>query len=376
MSASRSVVIVALVLVAATCGRRETRACPAAPLLRADQEGRAARLTWTGALDAGESWVLYRGVLADLRSTGVDASAPIHAGPETEWTDGDEGDWYYRVRCEGGATPGAWSNMGFRIVRTLPTWNWRQAGFGLSLPLLPGFPDVGDGADGWPCDDPADGVFTSSDVACAAWTDRDLVTDGRFTVEWLDTSRCSYRALTAGRAGAGPPHVLGSRTALEREDLREGGFITSASGDLMTNEVVIVGAHDPAFDGWSFGTHDGTCRLEVISVPYHARARTQTDLLCGLEGIDWTRDPLTGSPDRCDNGIYDPVSGGMVSIISVDDLLYEDLDGEVLGASVYWDELFGSLAFSGRHREIVPGDAYLVVLHSGYPDRTYLPPTY
>jgi hypothetical protein len=344
----------------------------------------AVRVSWTGSLDAGESWVLYRGDLWRLRATGGNDAVVLHAGSETELTDPDAGSWYYKVRCEGGAAPGDWSNWGFRLERSFdvigPPGSFRsfRGIYFLSLPLLPGLVDVGTGGPAaWPCDQAGNGTLTPDDILCESWSGRDSVANGRFSVQWLDPATRSWNARHGIKVGGNPPRVLGSTVDLERPDLRGSGQLIQVSGDVVENRGLIAGAHDPDFTGYVVSRRAGTTPVHVLSLPYHAVYRTADELLCGVEGWDWVDGNGDGAPDTCPNGVFDPLSGAQVYVFTFDNMPDgSPSDNSFIGRGVAFDELFLDLVFFGVRFDLIPGDAYAVVLGEGYQDRTFLPPTY
>jgi hypothetical protein len=359
----------ALLLLVLSLSGRAALACTDPPVLHAALEGDSVRLTWTGTLEAGEAWAVYRGDLGLLHGSGGDVSTLRASGPATEHVDGDPGTWYWRVRCEGGATPGPWSNMGFRLDTDLSSGlpdvpMWRL----LSLPSWPGLPDVGSGADGWPCDEPGDGAFTSRDLACDLWSSRDATSRSRFSVEWVDSVDCAFEAAHGDLAPGRAASVLGTLADFGSPPLRGAGIGVRLASAATSNPVSLVGAHDPDDAGYVLTTRGDTCFFHVVSVPYHCVYRSAEELLCGVEGVDWVRD-MRGDPDRCENGIFDPVSGAAVSVTMLSS------SGWFQSRTAVRDPLFGQ-TFAGASFAVVPGDAYVVVLSAGYQDRLFRPPTY
>jgi hypothetical protein len=389
----------AFVLVAAlgaAGGPEVCRGCGTQPPdLSAVKEGDDVRLTWTGALDPGDAWVVYGGDLRLLWSEGP-AYVDVATTALAEWVGAgdatDDGDYYWRVRCEGPAGEGPWSEMAFKLRRYLWTGLSPVTGkvhsnvFYLSLPSRLGLPDLADTADANPCtpaDGDGDGVVNADDLLCAWWTSG----MGTLLLARSDLARCRFESraiLFEDFALEGTPGVVlaGDWTAplVPGEALMAVPCAPDPEAMRLSNEAIVVGAHDASVAACA-PLELPNCAgpwLELLNVPYHGVYREADELLCGVKGVDWTPGPW-GDPDACPNGIFSGApprgSGALVSVVTYD--TGDDGDpsnNQLIGRNVLYDPLFGVLTFGGRPWTLGPGDAALTMLTAGHTPTQFCPP--
>ena len=296
------------------------------------------------------------------------------------------------------AVPAEASNMGFKLERSfsvvrrtpnVPTSSFKDFYF-LSFPLFNGLGDVGNTSvpsPGNKCVGDAgstavpDGIIDTTDALCDLWTDR----TGSMSISRFDRDTCQYApaGVTKGiiTSWSGVPFVLE----------RDAGFQITVNSTLPNvipvNRAVIVGSHDPSYTGRTIRYPASGCTPsnDIINLPYHTMYQKASEVLCGLEGVDWVdvAAPL-GSPDTCfftdpvvpanshATGIFDNVHA--ITVLTFDNIPDANgTDDSFIPRKVTRD-FRGNLQFVGPDFALTPGDAYIVSISPGHVPTTFLSP--
>jgi hypothetical protein len=308
--------------------------------------------------------------------------------------------------------PAQASNMGFKLERSFDllrnssTSRPLQNHYWVSFPLFNGLGDTANVAD--PANDKCvgdaggpgagDGLYTATDAICDMWTARsNPATAGTFTFSYIKREECSLYSRN-GTVSLGAIRFTGPDFPL-LADIGYDVFITvpGAAAYSPQNRAVIVGSHDPSFAGRQIvaaptctgGQTTNCCganapRTDLINLPYHTMYKTSDEILCGLEGVDWTDANLDGRPDRCWNdqgtlgtfdagdtttGVFDGRVAMTVSTFKND----ETTNGAVARTATIQ---IGSLRFTGTEFDLIPGDAYLLNISKTHTPTTWLSPHY
>lgn len=312
-----------------------------------------------------------------------------------------------------GSIPAEASNMGFKLersfnlVRRTADSKPLQNVYWVSAPLFNGLGDVANNDAAWTgtnkCVGDAtgptagDGRIDSDDFICDFWTARsNPATAGTFTFSYINRETCTPVARIA-TVQLGAIRFTGT-TFPAVADIGYQVLVTvpSAATFSPVNNAVIVGSHDPSFAGRQIvaspdcPTGAPNCcgasatRTDLINLPYHTMFQTSDEILCGLEGVDWTDGNADGRPDTCwndanTNGRWD--TGELTTGV---------FDGRVAMTVSYFDNTeavnapvsrtatiqLGSLRFTGTKYNLVPGDAYLLTLSKTHSPTTWLSPHY
>ena len=255
------------------------------------------------------------------------------------------------------------SNMGFKLERSFSFVTGAQNLYLVSFPLFNGLGDVSDGAG---CS-AGDGVIDANDALCDLATDRDSSAGGALmTIQRLNEGSCLFEGRTILKVGANFSFIGAFTEELTTPGNREVGYFINVNKNPadpdLENRAVIVGSHDPS---WAGKMITRSCPFSVLNLPYHTMYRTANEILCGLEGVDWTDDG-SGNPDMCIAGLFDPVSG-----VSVTTQTFVNGTG-FQGRSAF--DAAGTVRFIGTNFDLTPGDAYLFNMAPGYADRLWLSP--
>jgi len=293
--------------------------------------------------------------------------------------------------------PAQASNMGFKLEREFAPVNGFKNEFFVSFPLFNGLGDVANTTDpaGNKCvgdtGGPAagDGVINGDDVICDLWTSR----QGTFTVARYDISSCSFQVRFATiDPFTGNPGFSG--TWVDPLPRDEAFRVSVQFVPSVTNSAVIVGSHDPSYTGRSLRPN-ASCQAfrqgAFLNLPYHTMYKNAVEILCGLEGTDWMRDPGTGNlvwltdnngdttPDPCPNGIY---AGKTITVSwfdNVDDNSGPagiDTDNQNIACAVQPDPFGGGVLFpfGTDCYDLIPGEGYVVLMSNDHPGSTFLSP--
>ena len=253
------------------------------------------------------------------------------------------------------------SNMGFKLERSFSFVTGAQNLYLVSFPLFNGLGDV---SNGMGCDT-GDGVIDANDALCDLATDKDMSAGGALmTIQRLNEASCLFEGRTILKVGANFSFIGAFLSELTSPENREVGFFINVNKNPADpdpeNRAVIVGSHDPS---WAGKMVTRSCAFTVLNLPYHTMYRSANEILCGLEGVDWTDDG-TGAPDMCEGGLYDPVSGLSVTT--------QTFVGTFQGRSAF--NAGGTVRFIGTNFDLTPGDAYIFNMPEGYQDRLWLAP--
>jgi hypothetical protein len=270
------------------------------------------------------------------------------------------------------------SNMGFKLERSFSVVDNFRNVYYLSFPLFNGLGDIaGDpGPDGSPCGTGPNGIVNADDALCDLFTDRDLSNGGAaMTLSLIDTSSCLFIGRTAQKTSPTNYLFIGAFTSdLTNSANRQIGYLINVGAGPtdppLTNRAVVVGSHDPSFGGHTLSI--AGCQRDFINLPYHTMYRTANEVLCGLEGVDWMDADMDGNPDTCDNGVYDISSGVSVVVQSFINDPASPNANRLIGRSVF--DAGGSLFFLGPIYDLIPGEAYLIGMDTGFNDRVFLSP--
>lgn len=309
------------------------------------------------------------------------------------------------------AKPAQASNMGFKlersfaVVREVPTdpntkfLNIYMASFS----LFNGLGDVGndaqDNVTGAPqagvakgcIGDPpgangpvvADGAINSMDALCDLWTSRTI--NGAMVFSRYDRDICQFVG-TSGSKSALSLSYGNTFFALERD---AGHYITVSSNNPAApdNRAVMVGSHDPSYTGRAIrepalgpAGRDCNPRLDMINLPYHSMYQKGREVLCGLQGVDWTytNPPTNTKPSACNRGIFNDTAGfrKAISLLTFDNVNDDSTitpDNQFSFASVSFSTL-GGYTFGGVDYDLTPGDSYIVSISVGHGSTTFLSP--
>lgn len=288
------------------------------------------------------------------------------------------------VYCLGAGTAQA-SNMGFKLersfdlIRNATTGRPQQNIYWLSQPLFNGLGDVGvsdaNGLNGCcvgfgTCAATGDGRIESIDAVCEYWTAKsDLPTAGAFQWTYYDRETCLKRSYTGAVAG-GRMVFSGPSLALDREVGYQIVIGTNTAGTASpVNRAIVVGSHDPGFAGRTIRP-GATCTQQIqqdlLNLPYHTMYRTSDEILCGLEGTDWTPD-VNGNPATCPNGLFDGARSLQVE-------WFENNSGASLPRGRTVSFVGTRLLFNGAEFDLVPGEAYRLSLNAAQTPKTWLSP--
>jgi hypothetical protein len=267
------------------------------------------------------------------------------------------------------------SNAAFRVQRGFPV----VPGFGntylVSWPAFVGVEDVADSsalgdhcvgdANGPPV---GDGSYDSDDAICWLWEGwRTDALNSAFTISYFDDFSCLWTSrfavvLASGTRFGGTPFDLGVARA----------YMITVAGAGSLNPGELIGSHDPSFPGAVIGSN--TCGIDLIPLRYDSLFKTADEILCGLEGPDWSDADGDGQPDTCPNGIFDDVPGTLITITSFDNDpgSRPETDNLWFGRSVA--RLGSTLVFAGADFGLAPGHGYLVSWSQGQVPRAYFQP--
>lgn len=283
------------------------------------------------------------------------------------------------------------SNMGFKLERNFGVIRQVDADpatpflniYLLSFPVFNGLGDVAsDGGTGHPTPKgcvgdtggpgTGDGVINSMDALCDLWTDR--ATRGAFVFSRFDRDTCSYIGTSGNRTAIS---ITFGGTVFDLE--RDAGFIITVSSPVAAapgNRAVVVGSHDPSYTGRQIRSPASACAPanDFINLPYHSMYQKASEVLCGLEGVDWTR-VSANVPSQCQRGIFDDaVSKRPISVLTFDNVKDSNgTDNQYVGRSIAFNALTG-YRFSGTDFDLTPGDAYIVSITPGHQPTTFLSP--
>jgi hypothetical protein len=284
----------------------------------------------------------------------------------------------------------------FSVVREVPSDpNTKFLNIYLTaFPLFNGLGDVGNdgiptgtkGCVGDPTTITPDGDINSMDILCDLWTDRTI--NGAFVVQRYDRDICQF-SLTSGLKTNISLSYGNTFFQLERD---AGYYITVSSPAVVApvNRAVQVGSHDPSYTGRAIrepalGSAGRDCapRTDIINLPYHSMYQKGREILCGLQGVDWTyTDPPTNrKPSTCNRGIFNDTVGfrKAISVLTFDNVNDDSTvtpDNQFSFASVSFSALPapGVYNFGGVDFDLTPGDAYIVSISLGHGQTTFLSP--
>jgi len=296
------------------------------------------------------------------------------------------------------AAPAQASNMGFKLEREFQPVDTFANFFYVSFPLFNGLdPNLANtaatesnkcvGGPGGPAT--GDDILTADDAICDLWTDP----LSKFEIARYDLATCSFEVRFAQPdAFTGNPTFSGTWTAPLPRD--EGFRVTVEYTAGVTNAAVIVGSHDPSYAGRTLQPNAG-CQsfrqLVYLNLPYHTMYKNAIEILCGLEGVDWTRASASDPPtwidvdgdttvDPCPNGIFDGTNVITVSWFdNIDDgtgPAGRDTDNQALPCRVGLDPFTGAISFPFGHEcyNLIPGEAYYVQMSDAHVATTFLSP--
>lgn len=293
-------------------------------------------------LEGDWSGDVFRGTCDDAALLAAAADPPLVDRPPN-------GSFYYD----------AGANIGFRVQRTVE----RGGGlFGQTFTCVParaGLRDIA-GPDSNGCTTGPDGVLTADDLLCELLLDG---FEGTAQLMRLDRDDCSLEVRT-GSSGAIGILLSGTSFALAAD---EGHVLHLSSGRTSSHVLELAGSHDPTWPGaWL----DGNCDL-LVPVPFHSLHRTADEILCGRRGVDWVDGDGDGQPDSCPGGVFDPLSGALVTVLH--------LRGDRLaGTSTEARSVFaagGDLFFVGADFALEPGEAVALNWDRAHPPTLFRPPT-
>jgi len=331
--------------------------------------------------------------------------------------------------------PAQASNMGFKLERDVD-FKRNASGVALqniywvSVPLFSGVGDVANslaidpgtnqpyknkcvGETGGPTT--GDGWESIDDYICDWWTAR--ITSpgalaGTFSLTYFNRNDCIPKTRNAVFR-LGVPNFSGdlfpaddgdgdpsNNTDVWTDIGLQVNLAATGATDTPRNRVIIVGSHDPGFPGHPISAtpdcantggalpccNARAAQVDLIGVPYHTMFRSAVELLCGLEGTDWTDDGMDqgGKPagtagdarpdsiDECDTAAWDQTNALAVS------MWFNDITtngpktcsvSKVLGR-ISWSACPNSQNFS-----LVPGEAYQYnILRTHVGTTTFLSP--
>jgi len=313
------------------------------------------------------------------------------------------------------AQPAQASNMGFKLERDFDMKTSAAPGnpvlrniYWVSYPLFNGLGDVADAVAinpatgevyknvcvGDPTGPPGpagDGNIDALDAVCDIWTGRNDASGGSITFSYYDSATCSIGSIGAFRQFGQPDFGVSRQTNFPPAgtDLwtpigyQVNITTRNISLGLPHNRSVIVGSHDPAHPGHTLH-YSSTCgtaaaRADLISMPYHSMYEGSDEILCGLEGVAWVdTTPADGIPDTCNGGIFDDQLGTTHSIqvqtfMNTDPALPGGVSGIVSQAAARRPVVGFSLA-PPTPFNLVPGEAYLVVMSRDHIDTIFRSP--
>ena len=265
------------------------------------------------------------------------------------------------------------------VERDFPWYEDLRNVYFVTAPFAEGIEDVANTTNVDPCDTVdtgPDGVVNADDLLCTLWGGGDLAEQrGAMSVVHYDGGACSYRARTGLKLPTGERLFIGGGFQYQPEfgyTVQVGRVTEDAPPPV--NRVVLSGHCDPAFPGRllvPIGCQNGA---EVLHYPYNALYRTVDEILCGLEGVDWMPDPVTGNPDTCPNGLFMlGEDGAAVSVVLYNNDPDAPSPNQYIGRSVV--QVPGSLVFVGSNYELKAGEAYLAYLSVKHSPTFWDPPT-
>lgn len=310
-----------------------------------------------------------------------------------------------------GSIPAEASNMGFKLERSLDLVRRSAAPnaplqnvYWVSQPLFNGLGDVADtlfsgtnkcvetgGATA------GDGIVNIDDMICDMWTARSTPAQaGTFTASYINRDTCTPVSRIA-TVQLGAIRFTGTAFPLQAE-IGYQVLVTVPSGATYSpqNRAVIVGSHDPSFAGRQIvaaptcPTGTPNCcgaaapRLDLINLPYHTMFQNSDEILCGLEGVDWTDGNADGRPDRCWNdtngdGRFDTgetTTGVFDGRVAMTVSYFDNTEAVNAPVSRTATIQLNQLRFTGTKYNLVPGDAYLLTLSKTHTPTTWLSPHY
>lgn len=311
------------------------------------------------------------------------------------------------------ATTAQASNMGFKLERDFDHKTTSAAGnrpllnvYYLSLPLFNGLGDIADsvainpatnqpwrnkciGDGNGPPGPAGDGTINSDDLLCDLWTSRsDPTRAGAFQIIAIDAPNCSTFVRSGSiRIGGNPEFAAGDPfpppgTELWTDRGYQINIDIAQAVESPRNRAIIVGSHDPSFTG-QVVRFSNTCgatavRSDLLTVPYHGMFQKSVELLCGLRGVAWEDVDNNWQPDDrsvagCDGGVFD----GVHSIQVLTALNEDPALGGRSGFFFQSARLGGippnqvvQLAPLDPEFDIIPGEAYAVVIQPNQVDTT------
>lgn len=284
-----------------------------------------------------------------------------------------------------------------------------QGTYWVSVPFLPDIPDVANTAapEVNKCvgdrSGPAspDGIINVDDLICHWWTDRLATTSSSnsstFSVHVAVPEEC-YFVFRAAYIFLGTPRFSGSIISLDpTTGLQVLVTVGVGINSLARNEARVVGDNDDAWAGQVLA-YAPTCvgdqrvdccsstarRLDFIALPHDALVTTADEILCGLEGVDWSDMNGDGRPDTCwedsdGDRAWDPgeaptgIFDGRTTISVYDLHQVPGQYAQQVGRHVM--HRLGRLFFLGVNFPVEPGDAYLVELQRGHQPTLWRPAT-
>jgi hypothetical protein len=273
----------------------------------------------------------------------------------------------------------------------------------VSLPLVPSIPDaansnalnankcVGD-ANGPLA---GDGLLNADDLICLWWTARaNPATGGTFTLSRIKSDECT----PIGRTGAislGAVRFGGHVFPIVPGEAYQVLVTTPpASTARPRSHAVIDGSGNAAWSGMvvsyaptcSSGQTTSCCgasapRLHLLNLPYESVYVHSDEILCGLEGVDWSDADGDGKPDTCwddadldrrwdpgeaTTGIFDGRT--LVSVATMPATAPPQVPT--------WRHVsftLGRLRFNGTRFPLVQGEAYVALLNPGHSPTLWRP---
>lgn len=280
------------------------------------------------------------------------------------------------------AQPAAASNMGFKLERNFEPVQDFENFFLVSFPLFNGLGDVAHtanlecvGAGGT-----GDGIINADDFLCDVW---DRTPGSEITLSRYNIDTCSLESRTINEGFGGVPQFGGLwMDPLPRD---EGFQVEALFATDASHPAVIVGSHDPSYTGRTLAGNAACLpfrQFAMIHLPYHTMYQTATEILCGLEGVDWQRDPTTGDPtfpfdvdgdgdvdadDACAGGMWDQATTTTITwfdnVADGTGPAGDDTDNSRIPRTV--SAGFGGVPdFAGPDYDLIPGEAYIAELTS------------
>jgi hypothetical protein len=295
--------------------------------------------------------------------------------------------------------PAEASNMGFKLERDFhavgppATPAPFQGIYFFSAPLFNGLADIADTTnvdlDDNPCNGPGDGTVNADDALCDIWTSQ----QGQISMQRFIIPTCTFESRVlindpfVGISGSGAfvSELVNPGQAYDDDGYQINvPYIAPAAGGPgdIANQAVIVGSHDPSYAGMTLALPASGCRptTPYINLPYHSMYRFSTEIVCGLENVDWfDTTPADGFPDTCPNGIFDDwdgtAGGAFIQVVTYDNVPDgAGRDNSFITQNVTYDPFAGEYSWGGTEFALIPGDAYRVGLSPGHRPTLWLSP--